>query len=204
MGIYTGSSPNTTTPGSSGLTMSTLTNKSASFGSKLISLNVTQGQTLYFVESANMTNISGYAPSGGTSHTSNSSQYYVWSDEAANNYGYTSFGPNGGATPSGYNAMAYSTAFNVGTGGLVSGSGAGSTIAAGSYTYLGFNDWLGGPSNAYDDVSFLFNIQCAKGSAGCGTSSGGTSSNQVPEPGSLALVGAALLGAAYARRRRAA
>ncbi|MDE2370604.1 MAG: PEP-CTERM sorting domain-containing protein [Burkholderiales bacterium] len=203
MGIYTGSTPNTTTPGSSSLTMSTLTNKTASFGSQMLSLNVTQGQTFYFVELANMTSVTGVTPSGGTSYTANSTPYYVWSDEATNSLGQASFGPNGGTTASGYNAMAYSTSYNVGAGGLVSGNGTGSTIAAGNYTYLGFNDWAGGPSNAYDDVAFLFNIQCVKGAAGCGSTSGGTTSNQVPEPGSLALAALGLLGAAYASRRRA-
>ena len=66
------------------------------------------------------------------------------------------------------------------------------TIFAGSYTYVGFNDWIGGQSNSYDDFSFLFNITPKTG--------GGSA----PEPGSMALVAVALLGAAEVRRRRLA
>lgn len=202
LGVYTGATPNTSTPGA-GLTMSSLTNKTAAFGATMFSINVTQGQTFYFVEQANQTGISGYAPSGGTSVTSNSAPYYVWSDEATNNLGQTAYSPTGGSTANGYSAMAYSQAYTVGSGGITGGSGAQSgTIAAGSYTYVGFNDWAGGPSNSYDDVSFLFNIVCSAGNAGCGSSGGGTSSH-VPEPGSLALAALGLFGAFRVSRRAA-
>ena len=73
------------------------------------------------------------------------------------------------------------------------------TIAAGTYTYVGFNDWQGGPSNSYYDYSFLFKITCTPGSAGCTGS--GVSIGSVPEPGALALAAIGLMGVVGVRRR---
>ena len=109
--------------------------------------------------------------------------------------------------PAGYNAMTYVASVNVGAGGLTgdtSCTAAGGAsrdcipasrnvqnstnpIGAGTYTFVGFNDWLGGPSNSYFDYAFLFNIVPSSG-------------NTTPEPGSMALVLLALM-AAYGLRR---
>ena len=109
-------------------------------------------------------------------------------------------------TPSGYNAMTYVASVNVGATGLTGDTsctpGGGTArdciptnrnnptntnpVGPGTYTFVGFNDWLGGPSNSYFDYAFLFNITPTSGS--------------VPEPGSMALVLLALM-AAYGLRR---
>jgi hypothetical protein len=106
------------------------------------------------------------------------------------------------------NAMTYSTSYTVGAGGLTGNTsctpGGGTsrdcvlstrngTIAAGDYTFVGFNDWQGGPSNSYFDYAFLFNITPTT-----------TTTTKVPEPGTLALALLGLLGAAAARRTRVA
>lgn len=220
LGFYSGASPNSTS--GAGVQMSSYTNKSAVFGTNMLSINVTQGETFYFVELANETSVKTYngganyyvptgcssttAPAAGSACAIDQTPHYIWSDEEASSGGLTSFTAGSGTPPStksGYNAMAYvNTTAYANSGPLTNPPGSGTTgngtIAAGSYTYVGFNDWLGGQSNAYDDVSFLFTISCTAGSAGCGGAGttpfgGGT----VPEPGSLAL---AALGAFCAVR----
>ncbi len=232
VGVYLGNPTSSTSLPTSGLTVSSLTNASANinFGSALFGsgVHVTAGQTITFVLLANETNYQQCC----TLPTVNKTEHYIWSDEYVNANsssggwgnvdGYvnaptsplgTTSHPLSGVSGANSNdvAMAYSTSVNAASG-LTGQAGSctstssqdcvptghNGTIAAGSYTYVGFNDWLGGQSNSYNDFSFLFNIStCTPGTPGCG---GGSA----PEPGSMALVAVALLGAAEVRRRRLA
>jgi hypothetical protein len=186
-------------------------NYTLNFGDKVFnSLAVTAGQSITFV-------LREYRSTSGGASKPNSNVDYIWSDERSD--ASTSYGSNG-------NAMAITTGYQststivANTGCSTNGSGytrdcvaatrAGSTgIAAGSYTYIGFNDWQGGPSNSYYDFSFLFNITCASGLSVAGNGTGSpdacrstTANSAAPEPGTLALAAGALWGALAVRRRR--
>jgi MYXO-CTERM domain-containing protein len=196
-----------------------INNRNATFGQALFGtsgISVTQGQTISFVLLANQTYNSCCSPP-----SANNSPHYVWSNESTKltttgysaTYAASSASPT--PSPSGYNAMAWST--NVTLAGAVKGAdasnspncatnpqtgytrdcvptGRNGTVAAGSYTYVGFNDWLAGNSNSYDDFSFLFNITPSCTGPSCGSGS-------VPEPGTFALAAFALAGVVGARRR---
>lgn len=207
-GVPTGSAVNTTyfAP-----------NDSANFGASLFSgVTVTAGQTITFVLSANQASTPSTccgAPIDQTRHYNWSDESSTLSNTAPA----LSFAQNGaaldgtyagvketvGTANSGYNAMAYVANVNA-TGTITAntscttGSGnsrdcvpserAGTSISAGNYTFVGFNDWLGGPSNSYFDYALLFNIK----------------PTSVPEPGTLVLVLLALLTIGQMRRQRGA
>jgi hypothetical protein len=185
------------------------TNYTMAFGDKVFNqINVTAGQKITFVLRAD------------TNTDPSATNYnYIWSDERSmggtwgstttnGRYGGTStYNPN--------NAMAWTTSYTSSNtivadkscpvnGGSSRdcwsdfGTRANGTVAAGSYTFVGFNDAQGYQSNSYFDFAFLFNITCAPGTPGCSPTG-----SQVPLPSTLAMVPLALLAMWGTRRRRA-